>query len=157
MDLTPDVAALVESWMGGVTWRQLCKETSLDQGDICRMLRRTVELLRQLPRCQGLSPRLALVAQEAAEAMDRFPVADLAMATEERPVAPTILDPLTGAVLKATCSRVVSAEDRGEAEGEGDDWEEEGSEAEGERDGEEDVLEDIYELIDQQDGEQDDR
>jgi DSHCT (NUC185) domain len=34
--------------VNGVSWRELCRDTSLDQGDVCRMLRRTVEVLRQV-------------------------------------------------------------------------------------------------------------
>jgi superfamily II RNA helicase len=40
----------VESWVNGASWRELCRDTSLDQGDVCRMLRRTVEVLRQVSR-----------------------------------------------------------------------------------------------------------
>lgn len=36
--------------MNGASWRELCRDTSLDQGDVCRMLRRTVEVLRQVRR-----------------------------------------------------------------------------------------------------------
>ena len=36
--------------MNGASWRELCRDTSLDQGDVCRMLRRTVEVLRQVSR-----------------------------------------------------------------------------------------------------------
>ncbi len=101
----------MESWINGITWRDLCKETSLDQGDICRMLRRTgtvpvniqqrlccrpgkvinilsaeltamilitVEVLRQIPYAYGIPPKIAELAYEAADKMDRFPVADFA-------------------------------------------------------------------------------
>jgi superfamily II RNA helicase len=47
--LSIDAAGLVESWVNGTSWRDLCKETSLDQGDVCRMFRRTVEVLREIP------------------------------------------------------------------------------------------------------------
>ena len=46
--LSREAGGMVESWVNGVTWRELCKDTSLDQGDICRMLRRTVEILKQV-------------------------------------------------------------------------------------------------------------
>ena len=44
----------VESWVNGVSWRELCRDTSLDQGDVCRMLRRTVEALRQVRKYMNL-------------------------------------------------------------------------------------------------------
>jgi superfamily II RNA helicase len=46
--LSREAGGLVESWVNGVSWRELCRDTSLDQGDLCRMLRRTVESLRQV-------------------------------------------------------------------------------------------------------------
>ena len=70
---------MVESWINGVTWRELCRDTSLDQGDLCRMLRRTVEVLRQIPQAYGVPGNIAQVAYEAADKMDRFPVADVAV------------------------------------------------------------------------------
>lgn len=74
--LTREVGGLVESWAGGLTWRELCKDTSLDQGDLCRLLRRTVEILRQIPLAYGIAPSIANIATKAANEMDRFPVAD---------------------------------------------------------------------------------
>lgn len=68
---------MVEQWASGVSWRDLCRDCSLDQGDLCRILRRTVEALRQIPVAYGVPPALARVAMEAADKMDRFPVADL--------------------------------------------------------------------------------
>ena len=38
-----------------MSWRELCRDTSLDQGDVCRMLRRTVEVLRQVKDFQKKS------------------------------------------------------------------------------------------------------
>ena len=40
--LSKESGGLVESWVRGATWRELCTDTSLDQGDLCRLLRRTV-------------------------------------------------------------------------------------------------------------------
>jgi hypothetical protein len=74
--LTIETAGLVESWVNGFTWRELCGDTSLDQGDLCRLLRRTSEILMQIPQAVGVSPALAQTAYAAATMMDRFPVAD---------------------------------------------------------------------------------
>jgi superfamily II RNA helicase len=46
--LSREAGGMVEQWVNGVSWRELCRDTSLDQGDLCRMLRRTVEVLRQV-------------------------------------------------------------------------------------------------------------
>jgi superfamily II RNA helicase len=74
--LSREAGGLVESWANGTSWRDLCRETSLEQGDVCRMLRRTVEILRQVPLAYGVSEKLSNLAYEAANKMDRFPVAD---------------------------------------------------------------------------------
>lgn len=74
--LSKEAGGLVESWVNGTSWRDLCRETSLDQGDLCRILRRTVEVLRQIPVAYGVPEGLSITAYEAAKKMDRFPVAD---------------------------------------------------------------------------------
>ena len=76
INLCREVGGIIEQWASGISWRDLCKETSLDQGDVCRMLKRTVELLRQIPLCYGINPVVASTAYAAANLMDRFPVAD---------------------------------------------------------------------------------
>ena len=84
INLSGEAAGLVETWAeGSVSWRDLCTDTSLDQGDVCRILRRTVEALRQLPQALGVSAELADKAVAAANAMDRFPVADEVGPTEK--------------------------------------------------------------------------
>ena len=74
--LAGDAGGLVESWVGGVTWRELCRDTSLDQGDLCRMLRRTLEVLKQVPLAHGVDQKVADLAIAAASRMNRFPVAE---------------------------------------------------------------------------------
>jgi superfamily II RNA helicase len=58
----------------GFTWRELVDTTSLDQGDVCRHLRRVIDLLRQIPVLpKGLVPeRLKNTARDAADRMDRY-------------------------------------------------------------------------------------
>jgi len=81
--LCREVGGLAESWVNGISWRELCRDTSLDQGDICRTLRRTVEILRQIPMASGIDPSLAQTALRAANRMDRFPVAEMDAQTGE--------------------------------------------------------------------------
>ncbi len=40
---------LVEQWALGIEWTALCTNTSLDEGDVVRILRRTVDILSQIP------------------------------------------------------------------------------------------------------------
>eukprot|EP01038_Epipyxis_sp_PR26KG_P007528 gene7528-10254_t len=74
--LSIDAAGLVQNWVNGMSWRELCQETTLDQGDICRMLRRTLEVLSQIPDAFCIQPYIAQLSYEAKIMIDRFPVAD---------------------------------------------------------------------------------
>jgi len=60
--------------------------TSLDAGDIYRLLKRTVELLRQVALVPYASGGATQRAREALRQMDRYPIADgalMAVAEEE--------------------------------------------------------------------------
>ncbi|GAB0495679.1 hypothetical protein MMPV_006983, partial [Pyropia vietnamensis] len=68
---------LIEAWAGGdVDWPALVARTSLQEGDICRRLRRVLSLLRQVPGLPLVSEPVRRAARAAITAMDRFPVAD---------------------------------------------------------------------------------
>ena len=58
----------------GVTWDELCSNTTLDEGDIVRILRRTVDVLWQIPQVPGVNARLADTARDAFAKMKRFPI-----------------------------------------------------------------------------------
>ncbi|MDY7015111.1 MAG: RNA helicase, partial [Cyanobacteriota bacterium] len=76
--LEQETIGLVEQWALGEeaspTWNQLGEETNLDDGDIVRMLRRTVDVLLQIPQIPGLSDSLVRNARIAASQMRRFPL-----------------------------------------------------------------------------------
>jgi superfamily II RNA helicase len=65
---------LVEKWALGEDWQNLCKNTSLDEGDLVRLLRRTIDLLSQIPHTPGLSSSLIKNAEKAVIQLKRFPV-----------------------------------------------------------------------------------
>ena len=67
---------LVEAWASGLEWRALMGGTSLDPGDVFRILRRTIELLRQVSLVPYVSDAVAQRARQALRAMDRYPLAD---------------------------------------------------------------------------------
>ncbi|HGY5553996.1 MAG TPA: hypothetical protein ACN46L_00090, partial [Prochlorococcus sp.] len=50
--------------------------TSLDEGDVVRILRRTVDLLGQVPYCEAISEQLRSNARLALKAINRFPVCE---------------------------------------------------------------------------------
>ncbi|MES1021858.1 RNA helicase [Gloeocapsa sp. BRSZ] len=72
-----DLVALVEHWALGVEWSELCANTSLDEGDVVRLLRRTLDLLSQIPHIPYLSEALQRNAYRAMQLLDRFPVNEI--------------------------------------------------------------------------------
>ena len=72
--LEPDLIGLVEQWVEGIDWNELCEATSLDEGDLVRILRRTRDFLSQIPHVPHLAGSLRTKARLAVEQMERFPV-----------------------------------------------------------------------------------
>jgi superfamily II RNA helicase len=72
--LERDLIGIVEAWCLGIDWLELCDNTTLDEGDLVRILRRCVDLLWQIPQVPGLSPTLVKNAKEAIIRMKRFPI-----------------------------------------------------------------------------------
>ncbi len=72
--LEKDLIGLAEAWCLSATWEEICNNTTLDEGDIVRVLRRTVDVLVQIPQVPGLDFNLIQTAKEAAKAMKRFPI-----------------------------------------------------------------------------------
>jgi superfamily II RNA helicase len=72
--LEVDFIGLVEQWALGMDWENLAKQTSLDEGDLVRLFRRTVDILWQIPQIPHLSPRLKRNARIAVKQMKRFPL-----------------------------------------------------------------------------------
>ena len=69
-----ELIPLVEQWALGVEWLELCAHTSLDEGDVVRLLRRTLDLLSQVPHVPYLPESLQRNASRATQLLDRFPV-----------------------------------------------------------------------------------
>jgi superfamily II RNA helicase len=69
-----ELVGVVEQWAQGQDWQELCASTNLDEGDIVRMLRRTVDLLWQIPQIPNISEVLENHARLAIAGMKRFPV-----------------------------------------------------------------------------------
>lgn len=72
--LETELVGIVEQWALGADWTDLRANTSLDEGDIVRLLRRTVDFLSQIPNIPYLSDDLRLNARRAAQLIDRFPI-----------------------------------------------------------------------------------
>jgi ATP-dependent RNA helicase HelY len=71
--LRADIAAVTERWIGdpGLTWIGLCKSTTMAEGDIYRLLARTLEFLSQLHTLKATHPGLADTASRAIAALRR--------------------------------------------------------------------------------------
>jgi superfamily II RNA helicase len=69
-----ELIGIIEQWALGVAWPDLCLQTSLDEGDIVRMLRRTLDLLSQIPYVPHAAEELKGNAKRAMQLIDRFPV-----------------------------------------------------------------------------------
>ena len=80
LDIT--YAGLVEAWALGASWNELVAMTSMQEGDIIRVLRRVLDALRQIPRLpfvadgMGVDAEFRVNARRALTLMDRFPVSD---------------------------------------------------------------------------------
>ena len=72
-----DLIALVENWALGTEWEQLLENTSLDEGDVVRILRRTLDLLSQVPHLPYAAEQLKKNAYRASLSIDRFPVKEV--------------------------------------------------------------------------------
>ena len=69
-----ELVGLCEQWALGMDWNELCESVSLAEGDIVRMLRRTVDVLLQIPQIPNISAILSDNARDAAKMMKRFPI-----------------------------------------------------------------------------------
>ncbi len=58
----------------GKDWPDLCGNTSLDEGDIVRILRRTLDFLSQIPHVPHIDDNLRTTARRAVALLNRFPV-----------------------------------------------------------------------------------
>jgi superfamily II RNA helicase len=68
------ITGLIEQWALGTDWTVLGSNTSLDEGDIVRILRRTLDFLSQLPHVPHLPDTLRANTYRAIQLIDRFPV-----------------------------------------------------------------------------------
>ncbi len=71
-----ELMGLVEAWASGVGWSELISNTSLDEGDVVRLIRRTMDLLSQIPYCEVISKQLRNNSRIAFKAINRFPVSE---------------------------------------------------------------------------------
>ena len=71
-----ELMGLVDAWARGVAWSDVIANTSLDEGDVVRIMRRTIDLLSQIPYCEVISHQLKSNARIALQSINRFPVSE---------------------------------------------------------------------------------
>ncbi|KAL8161564.1 hypothetical protein V2J09_013053 [Rumex salicifolius] len=76
--LDSQFSGMVEAWASGLTWRELMMDCAMDEGDLARLLRRTIDLLAQIPKLPDVDPELQRNAVAASSVMDRVPISELA-------------------------------------------------------------------------------
>ncbi|KAF1873081.1 hypothetical protein Lal_00016202 [Lupinus albus] len=76
--LDSQFSGMVEAWASGLTWREIMMDCAMDDGDLARLLRRTIDLLAQIPKLTDIDPLLQRNAKVAYDFMDRPPISELA-------------------------------------------------------------------------------
>jgi superfamily II RNA helicase len=94
----PELTGLVHAWAKGASWGEVIAATSLDEGDVVRVLRRTVDLLAQIPYCEAISEQLRTNSRRALKAINRFPVCEIEDLLAAAPLDPATERPPTVAV-----------------------------------------------------------
>ena len=82
-----ELTGLVHAWAKGASWSDMIAKTSIDEGDVVRILRRTVDLLAQVPYCEAISQQLRNNARAALKAINRFPVCEIEDLLPKAPAA----------------------------------------------------------------------
>nr|XP_016451153.1 PREDICTED: DExH-box ATP-dependent RNA helicase DExH15 chloroplastic-like [Nicotiana tabacum] len=76
--LDSQFSGMVEAWASGLTWKEIMMDCAMDEGDLARLLRRTIDLLAQIPKLPDIDPLLQSNAKGASNVMDRPPISELA-------------------------------------------------------------------------------
>ena len=74
--LEKDLTGIISEWAKGKKWKEVVFNTSLDEGDVVRIIRRTIDILSQIQYCVGVSNKLKNNAKLAFKLINRFPVAE---------------------------------------------------------------------------------
>jgi superfamily II RNA helicase len=83
--LETEIIGVVEHWALETPWTTLCQQTSLDEGDIVRLLRRTLDVMSQIPHIPEVNPGLHTKAYQAMQLINRFPVNEIESVSSDSP------------------------------------------------------------------------
>lgn len=65
---------LIEMWFEGLSWEELTGMTQSSEGDVVRVFKRTIDILRQIANAQYINPQLNETAKDAIKAILREPI-----------------------------------------------------------------------------------
>lgn len=77
INLNPEYSAFIEQWALGTDWEELIEGSEIAEGDLVRIFKRTIDLLRQLTILPNINPELAKTAGMAIECINRDPVVEV--------------------------------------------------------------------------------
>jgi superfamily II RNA helicase len=76
-ELSEMCSPLTQLWAEGHDWRATVSATNMDEGDVVQAIRRTLDLLRQIPQAPGMPEHVVELAREAVRQLDREPIRDV--------------------------------------------------------------------------------
>lgn len=124
-------AGLVQAWAAGLEWTEVMAATSLDAGDVLRLLSRTMELLRQTLNAPFVAQSLRESVREALHNFDRAPLSS-DMLAEARQTEGSVLG--SGPMEAGVAADLDEEED--DEDDEGEEWYSDGEEEDGDDDDE---------------------
>lgn len=65
---------LIEMWVEGLSWEELTGMTQSSEGDVVRVFKRTIDILRQIANAQYINPQLNETAKEAIKSILKEPI-----------------------------------------------------------------------------------
>ncbi len=65
---------LIEMWVEGMSWEELTGMTQSSEGDVVRVFKRTIDILRQIANAQYINPQLNETAKNAIKAILKEPI-----------------------------------------------------------------------------------
>jgi len=77
LNLNPFYSAIVEHWVNGGDWEEMMATLDLAEGDLIRIFKRTVDMLRQLTIIPHVPEKLAKTASMTIDCINREPVTDI--------------------------------------------------------------------------------
>ncbi len=66
--------ALIEMWVNGAEWDNIVDQSNVSEGDLVRVFKRVIDVLRQFCTIQGIPEDIVFTAREAIDSIQRSPI-----------------------------------------------------------------------------------